>query len=195
MADQKNRYAARKFAEHVEQVNAIPNLDEHTKAQAIESFVHTAAARDAEASISAAQAYRDELAARPGAERARLATASDPAAQTAGQRQWDRDKAKLEAQSNVGQIHATAANLVNNATPDQLAMLAEELPSWLAAKGRPTQWVNDAIPKAVPQLGEACEQATAAERRLLKLRHNARVNQNAYKAQRPVDPRMVVDPT
>src|ERR1700739_1236082 len=90
VTDAKTRYAARKFAEWVEQVNAIPNLDERAKAQAIESFANTEAARDAEASISAAQAHRDQLAAQPDTEQAKHATASDAGAQMKAGRDWDR---------------------------------------------------------------------------------------------------------
>jgi hypothetical protein len=195
VADAKTRYAARKFGEYVEQVSSVPGIDERTKAAALEAFTQTPAARDAEASISAAQAHRDELAARPDAERARLATASDTSAQIAAQRQWDREKAQLDAQQNVGHIHATARNLVNNATPEQLAVLAEELPAYLAAKGQPTTWVNEALAKAAPELAAARTQAAEAERRVIKLRHNSRIVSSAYKAHRAVDSRLLIDPT
>jgi hypothetical protein len=195
VADAKTRYAARTFNEYVEQVNSIPNLDERQKAQALESFANTAAARDAEASVSAARAYRDQLAVRPDAERATLTTASDPAAQTNAVRQWERDQRLLDAQSSVGQIYSTARNLVNNATPEQLAVLAEELPSYLKAKGQPSTWVNDALAQAAPQLGEAREQAAEADRKVLKLQHNHRATANAYKAHRPVNPGVLVNPT
>jgi hypothetical protein len=195
VADAKTRYAARKFDEYVEQVNAIPNLDERTKAQALESYAASPAARDATASVEAARAHGDHLAARPDAERAKLVTDSDAGAQMEAKRQWDREKALLDAQSNVGQIHATATNLIRNATPQQLNVLAEELPAWLAAKGRPTTWVNDAIAQAAPQLGEALQARADAQRKVIKLQHNHKVTQNAYKAHRPVNPDLLVDPT
>jgi hypothetical protein len=195
VADQKNRYAARKFGEYFEQVNAVPGIDERTKAAALEAFSQTPAARDAVASVEAAQAHRDQLAAQVDTERAALATGSDSGAQIAAQRQWEREKALLDAQQNVGQIHATVRNLVNNATPEQLKVLAEEVPAYLAAKGQPTTPFNEVLAEAAPQLAAAREQANDAARKVIKLQHNHRVTANAYKAHKPVDPRMIVDPT
>ncbi len=194
-ADAATRYAARKYGEFAEQVNAVPNLDERSKAQALESFAQTPAAKDVEVRVAAAAMHRDALAAQADAERANLRAPLDTAAQLDAQRQWERDRRLLEAQGNVGQVAATAANLVRKATPEQLAVLAEELPSHLAAKGQPSKWVTDAIAEAAPQLGQAREQVAAADRRLMKLRHNAKLTANAYAAHRPVDPRMIVDPT
>jgi hypothetical protein len=197
VADAKTRYAARKFGEYVEQMNAILNLDERTKAQALEAFATTPAARDAAASVEAARAHRDQLAAKVDTERAALATDSDSGAQIAAQREWARHEAQLEAQSNVGQVHATATNLVRNATPQQLNVLAEELPAWLAAKGQTAvaESINEAIAQAAPQLGEARQAHSDAERKVVKLQHNHKVTQNAYKAHRPVDDRLMLDPT
>lgn len=195
VADTKTRYAARKFGEYVQQVNAS-GADERTKAAALESYSSTPAARDAVASVEAAKAHRDALAARPAEQQAAMTTAVDAGSQTAAQRQWERDRRLLDAQGNVGQMFTTAAKLISNAaTPEQLNVHAEELPSYLASKGHPSSWVPDALAKAAPQLAEARSDASTAEVRMAKIAHNSRVVTNAYKAHRPVDDRLLLDPS
>jgi hypothetical protein len=84
---------------------------------------------------------------------------------------------------------------VNNATPEQLPVLNEELPAWLAAKNQPSTWVSDAIAKVDHSVGQANEQAATADRKLRKIEHSAKVVANAYKSHNPVDLRLLLDPT
>jgi membrane-bound lytic murein transglycosylase len=187
-------YNARKYGEHVQQASTA-NYSEQGRAKVIESYANTEAARDAVAAVDEVQAHRDQLAARVEQERAALATGTDSGEQIAAQRQWERDRAQLEARGNVGKVHATAANMIRNASPAQVKVLAEELPGYLAAKGHPAAWVNDALAQAAPDYAAAQHDLADADRKLIKLRHNLNVTARAYSTHKPVNPDLLVDPT
>jgi len=196
VADAKIRHSARKFAEYSAQLDAMPNLDARAKAQALESFSTTPAARDAAASVDAAKAYRDELAARPAAAQATLATPLDAGHQLDAQRRWERARTQLDAQQGVAATYAAARGMIDNAdSADQLNVLNAELVEYLASKNQPSSWVADAIAARSPELGSAHSEAAAAERITRKIEHNARVVQNAYANHKPVNTALLLDPT
>jgi hypothetical protein len=193
VADAKQRYAARRFAEYSAQLDAMPNIDPRSKAAALESFAQTPAARDAIAAVDAAQAYRDELAAQPAAAQATLTTPHDAGAQLAAQRQWDGARSRLDQSSTVGEDYTAARKMVDGSTAAELNVLNEELTGYLESRGQPTSWVGDAISAKSAPVAHANEAANIADRKLRKLQHNSRLTETAYKNHKPVDSRMILD--
>jgi hypothetical protein len=194
-ADAHTHYAARKFGEHVKQVHAQP-FDERDKAAVIESFADTQAAKAAHAAVAEAAAERDRLAEAVADARDRIAPPGDTAGQLHAQRVWERGRHALDAASrNPAKTVATARNLIRDAKPDELAVYVEEVKPWLAAEGHPTDWLDGEIARAAPEYAAAKVAHRDAERKVIKLQHNARVTANAYKSGRPLNDALLVDPS
>jgi hypothetical protein len=66
---------------------------------------------------------------------------------------------------------------------------------YLAAQGLPTDWIDAELAKAAIEYGAAKAEAAQRERRVMKVRHNARVAKEAAQNGRLPDPRILVDPT
>jgi hypothetical protein len=196
-ADARIRYGVRQLGEHLDFVKANEHRFTDTgKAEARAAFLQTDCGKDIDAAVADARAYADEANAAVEAERARLVTPMTTESQLAAQRQWQRQRATLEADQNAGHKIATARKLFAEAqTPQAVATLAEEVAPWMAAHGLPTDWVDSELAKAAPEYGAAKAEAAQRERRFIKVRHNARVARSAAESGRLPDPRILVDPT
>src|ERR1700758_1615767 len=128
--DARIRYAARKFGEVANEISANRDFSDDGKRRAIASFANTEAARDADAALAELVQHRDERAARVEAERAKLAPPLDAAGQVHAQRTWQRAERQLGSAENVAQRAAIARQLVGQASPEELAVYAEELPPY-----------------------------------------------------------------
>jgi hypothetical protein len=195
-ADRATRYAARQYAKHVDNVQQT-NLDERDKHSAASAFGSTEAAKAADERIEAAEQERDRL--RDEAQKVRdsIAPASDTASQLQAQRVWERARHALDAaQKNApAKTVATARNIVRDAKPEELPTLAEELKPYLAAEELPTDWLDGEIIRAAPEYAAAKQAHADADRRVIKLRHNAAVVRRAYEAGKPVDERFLIEPS
>jgi hypothetical protein len=195
-ADARIRYGVRQLGEHLEFVKANEHrFTAEGREAAVAAFSDTDAGRDIDAALADAEAYRDAGRAAVEAERAKLATPMTTEAQLAAQRSWERDRRTLDSQSSGQQI-ATARKLFAEAqTPQAVATLAEEVAPYLAAQGLPTDWIDAELEKAAPKYGAAKAEAAHRERRVMKVRHNARVAKQAAADGRLPDSRILVDPT
>jgi hypothetical protein len=129
------------------------------------------------------------------AERAKLAPPLDAAGQVHAQRTWQRAERQLASAENVGQRAAIARQLIGSASPEELAVYAEEMPAEMSDNGVPTSWINDELAKAAPEYGKARQELEDAERKLLKIRHNHRLTSESYTKGRPPEARFMIDPT
>jgi hypothetical protein len=173
--DARIRYAARKFGEVADEISANRDFSDDGKQGTIASFANTEAARDADAALAEVEQHTAGRAVRVEAERAKLAPPLDAAGQVHAQRTWQRAERQLASAENVGQRAAIARQLIGSASPEELAVYAEEMPAEMSANGVPTSWINDELAKAAPEYGKARQELEDAERKLLKIRHNHRL--------------------
>lgn len=120
-----------------------------------------------------------ESALRQAQERERAIVAGlHPANDVGAQRSWARAERTLDA-ARPGAVGDIARGLIEAAKSDEeVATLAEELPSYLAAKGVPSDVVDQALANKLPEL--------AAARRAVRDNHNALsvIKHNAEKQKR-----------
>lgn len=85
-----------------------------------------------------------------------LTPVTDTAAELRAQRTWDREKAKLDALASEGERIAVARKTIDNCSdPATLAVLIEELPSYLETKSVDASWLPAVVAQKIPALGEA----------------------------------------
>jgi hypothetical protein len=84
---------------------------------------------------------------------------SDTASQIAAQRFWARAQQTLDSIKDVPKVAAAAQDLVANADDEQVPVLSEELPSYLANRGVPAGWLTGALADKIPGLADATADA------------------------------------
>jgi hypothetical protein len=111
--------------------------------------------------------------------RADLRPPADAAGQIAAQRQWQRHRQILD-RAEPGTSVALANRLLTNADPAELATIVEELPSYLAARGQDSTWVDDVVANNVPKLGAARDRLARAKRAAAVIEQNHTMLAKAY---------------
>jgi hypothetical protein len=106
-------------------------------------------------------ARRDKAAADYEQTLANLSRPGDSAEEQRNSRAWDRQKRTIDhADSPV----AAARAAINQAKPEELGVLLDELPAHLAATGHPTDWITSSVEQVVPELAAARGQLDKASR-------------------------------
>jgi hypothetical protein len=85
---------------------------------------------------------------------------------------WARTKHLLDSQDSAAKV-STAAKLVNDAKPAELATYLQELPSYLEAEGLPSDFLNPILEQKVPAVANAINQHTLAVKASAGITNNA----------------------
>jgi hypothetical protein len=134
------------------------------KTRAIEAAVEWAPKAVAERAEQAEAKVREEIAA--------LAADGDLQAELKAARTWQRTKHLLDSQAS-GEKVATAAKLVTDAKPAELATYLQEIPTYFAAEDLPSDWLDSLLEQKVPAVASAMNQRTLAIKAAAGIANNA----------------------
>lgn len=176
------------YQRHLSNVAGIQHRfgDQRTLDAQVDVFKDTAAAQaitDAEESVNARVA---EL--RSDVERENEALASNftsPEEELRAQRHWDREKSRLD-KARVGNLLHEIHSALQNGSPEQRRVLAQELPAYVEARGLTTQVVDVALSTAAPELASARDRLAKAERAQQKVKHAADAVRQGIETRQPV---------
>jgi hypothetical protein len=162
---------------------------------AVENFADSDAARAVDTADQLTDKWVGDLSARCDDIRAGLTQPGDAAQEMRNSRDWARTERRLDAAADVGHTAVVAKAAIDRAGPNEIGVLAVELPAWLESKGQPSDWVRTALAQRVPELGEAERDLAHAQKIASALKYDARTVKNAIKQGHPathlVDPKVV----
>lgn len=101
-----------------------------------------------------------------------LAADGDLQAELKAARTWQRTKHLLDSQDS-GEKVATAAKLVTDAKPAELATYLQEIPTYFAAEDLPSDWLDSLLEQKVPAVASAMNQRTLAIKAAAGIANNA----------------------
>ncbi|OBG36200.1 hypothetical protein [Mycolicibacter heraklionensis] len=168
----------------------VPLLDDQRYTEAnirehIAAFADTHAAQLVGDSLQAVQTIADNAEAEVGRVRDNLMRPGDAAAELRNTRSWNRFQRTLDNVKEDAYSQAVAG-LIKAAKPDEIGVLLQELPSYLAAKGyNDTEWIDELVAQAVPEYGTARRRAHAAQQALTITAANAKRLQDRYTSSYP----------
>jgi hypothetical protein len=111
----------------------------------------------------AEQEVRDEINA--------LKADGDLQAELKASRIWQRTKHLLDSQDKAAKV-STAAKLVDDAEPAELAVYLQEIPSYMTAEDLPSDWLNPILEQKVPRVAAAINRRTLAIKARDGIRNN-----------------------
>jgi hypothetical protein len=151
----------------------------------IAKFAETGAEKAADAAVEAVRAEHAAAEAAVTKARGALVKQGDTAAELRNTRYWNRVQPMLNAERS-GTLAALVDKLINEATPEQLGVLSEELVPYLTARREPgTALVEIALRHAAPDYGNAVARAEATQKALTVAEYNAKRLKQAIKDGRP----------
>lgn len=164
-----------------------PRLTEQAQREKLAEF---ATSEDAKA-LPAFAALADQLVAEKQAaydeQFKSLTPVGDTAAELRAQRTWDRERSKLDALASEGERAAAVRSAIKNCDdPATLAVLIEESPSYLQAKGVETDWLSEVIAEKVPALSQAKVTLDRATGCATALKQASRMLQGAIESGTPL---------
>ncbi|MEZ0052110.1 cytoskeletal protein RodZ [Mycobacterium sp. MAA66] len=171
---QAAQHADKLHKQHIAAVNELAErgaLSPEGVVASLRSFADTPAARQVRATKDAVDDAADAARDARDSIIAGLHTTSDTASQLHAQRTWARTKATLDADNGAGVV-AGARQLIKNARPEDVPVLAEELPSYLQQRAVPADWLPDAFGEVVPEFPAAAEAAAIATKQQSVVAHN-----------------------
>jgi hypothetical protein len=116
-----------------------------------------------------------------------LTPRGDTAAELRAQRTWDRERAKLDALATEGERASTVRSAIEKCSdPATLAVLIEEAPAYLQAKGVDDSWLPGVIAEKVPALAEAKTTLNRAQNTATALHQANRMMQTAIQKCSPL---------
>ncbi|MEZ0363417.1 hypothetical protein ACAG26_06890 [Mycobacterium sp. pUA109] len=177
------QHAATKLDEYVNGLRAAaadPKYTSDNVREHIAAFADTEAGRAVTRSVETVRATAE--AAQLAAQRALgriVGQEGDTAAELRNSRFWARTERLLDAIDN-GAYLGKVSDLVRNANPNELGVLAQELPAYLESKGADAGFVDTLLAEAAPEYGAAKRRVTAANQALLIAEANQRHLQRRY---------------
>ncbi len=122
-------------------------------------------------------AVRQEIAA--------LSKEGDAAAESRAIRIWNRTERELDTQKS-GEAVATMIKLIGDATPEELSVYLQEVPSYMRAKGIEADWLDKLLEDKVPSVAEAMNKRALAMKFAAGVKNNAdRLGQAAKEGRLP----------
>jgi hypothetical protein len=97
---------------------------------------------------------------------------NDVEARLAAQSFWHRKERVLDSIKDQSKLVAAVQDLIRSADDAQVPVLAEELGDYLASRGVPAGWLNDAFASKVPGLRDAEAEAALKAKQLAVLAQN-----------------------
>jgi hypothetical protein len=116
---------------------------------------------------------------------------TDVAAQLVAQAFWNRKKPVLDSSSPAKAADA-ARQMISNADPAEIPVLARELPDYFLSRNVPTDWLTSALASRVPGADEAQRQATLLAKHHAVLAQNDSNLRNAFA--KDLNPPQLLDP-
>lgn len=183
-ADAAFAHANKEFRRFLDKIPAGTFTPEGRQAH-IAKFGHTGAVQGADAAVEAVRAEHAAAEVAVTKARASLVKPGDTATELRNTRYWNRVQPMLNAERS-GTLAALVDKLINEATPEQLGVLSEELIPYLTARREPgTALVETALRRAAPEYGKAIARAEATQKALTVAEYNAKRLKQAIKDGRP----------
>lgn len=155
---------AHEFAKHV---NSLP-VDRFSAtglAQHIQGFADTAAYRAVAPAVQKVNETADAADAKVAAVKDALSGDGDTASELRNTRMWKRSERLLDSVKDRSGLLSAAKKLVASASPVDLGVLLQELPSYLQARGQAdTAWLETAVAQISPALADAIAARTLAQK-------------------------------
>jgi len=162
---------------------------------AIGAFANSEFAKQVEHAEQMTDEWVAGLAAKRDQIRARLVQNGDTAAELRNQRTWDRHQRLLDSAADTGHVAAEAKRAIDNASPSEIGVFAQEFPSYLESRDVPAGWFETALAQKVPELGDAERELAQVQKVASALKYDARTMKNAIQKGSPatqlVDPKVV----
>lgn len=180
-------HAQNEFQEHVRNLEAARRFysDEGFRQQ-IDNFIDTPTFRSIDEHVDRVKARRDQAQGAADTVRGSLIQPGDAAQESRNTRFWNRTKPKLDVTTGA-EAFQVAEKLIAAATPEELSVLLEELPSYFEVKvsNLPTREqtrliadlgraLDTRIQQASPQYGRAVRELAKANQAVIMIEHNAR---------------------
>jgi hypothetical protein len=150
-------------------------------------------------SVDGIEASVDQLVARKQAEVQATLKALSPPGDTAEelrrQRVLDRTLRKLDKAKDVGSVTQAAREMLEQATPDELPVLVQEVPHYLEDAGAPADWVQRIVATKAPQLAEAQTKLAAAQQAQVMTRQAAKFVRDGIRDGSPPTQLHLLDPS
>lgn len=178
-------HVQKEFHRHIETVNA--NRDHYTETgyrEQIGNFTQTDAFKSMNHHLDQVRTRRDQAKADVDKIRSALVKPGDAAQESRNTRFWNRTQPKLDA-AQTG-ASSLALKLIEQATPEQLSVLIEELPSYFEVRNtnlpdnhrkHATQSIDEAIDskiqRTIPEYGSAAKKLGKAEQAVTIVEANA----------------------
>jgi hypothetical protein len=108
-------------------------------------------------------------------------------------RVWARYVRLLDSKPSPPEVSAAARELVANADPADVAVLREELPSYLESRSAPSDWLDSALAQRIPGAADAAAESRLKQKQLAVVRDNHERILHTVKAD--VAPPYLVDPS
>ncbi|CAN5348930.1 hypothetical protein BH09ACT8_BH09ACT8_30890 [soil metagenome] len=172
-ADAAIKHADAAFADHVASTPADGSLSPLGVKSYIGQFANSPAYKAVGEAVQKVTDAADAADANVDSVRAGLSTEGDAAAELRNTRYWNRTERSLDSVRDGSQLSTAAQALVKDATPDELGVLLQELPSYLQSKGVPSNWLEAATANVVPELAAAKADAALARKALDVTSYNA----------------------
>jgi hypothetical protein len=124
-----------------------------------------------------------------------LSPPGDTAEELRRQRVLDRTLRKLDKARDVGSVTQAAREMLEQATPDELPVLVQEIPHYLDDAGAPADWVPKVVAAKAPQLAEAQTRLATAKQAQVLSRAAAKLVRDGVRNHRPPTQLHRLDPT
>lgn len=161
-----------------------PRYSEHTIRETIAQFANTAAAQDVERTLQAVQKMAEDTKAAVDRTREKFLRPGDTAAELRNTRYWNRTQSVLDREGAAA-IHS----IINDAKPEEIGVLLQELPPYLRSRGKDLPIdLDDLVGRHVPEYGVARERAARAEKARIHAETNAKRLRDRYTAAYPSSP-------
>jgi hypothetical protein len=176
------------YQQHLANVAGVQSryADQHDIDSQVDVFKNTAAAQAitaAEESVNARVAELQAEAERQGSELARNFTS--PEEELRAQRNWEREKSRLDC-ARIGKLLPAIESALQNASPEQRRVLAQELPNYVEDRGLPKKILEGPLSKASPELASAHDRLAKAQRAQQKVKYMADAVRRGIDTRQPV---------
>jgi hypothetical protein len=126
---------------------------------------------------------------------AALSPLGDTAEELRNGRVWDRTERKLAAATDAGSVTNAARQALEQATPAELGVLLQEIPSYLESVGAPTDWVHKVVAAKAPEVAKARCKLDAAKQARVLTHHGAKLVRDGIRNGHPPTQLHLLDPS
>lgn len=182
-------HAAAEFDKYIDAVTPASRSPKYTDDNIkdhVAAFANTDAAQAVERSLQELRTTLTNAEAVANTVRQDLEPKGDTATELRNTRYWTRASRRLDNVTDGGYLR-TVQDLVNNASPDELGVLLQELPAYLEAKGHASDYLDTLVQEVAPEYKRARRRADVARQALTIAEANAKKLRNRYQNTLPGD--------